>query len=477
MHLDVPMLDAVDGSELAAYRRTLLGRFDDRVLTTTTARIGMGVLLGAVLIVGSFHFIRKIDQTQDSLPRAGGERHRTALGRWLPTAKLLTEDGGQNPYGYGHWFPTPPMVLLSLVPLTQLGYIGAGVVWAALMVAAFLFAMFVVIRSLGREGFSVPLGVLLATGVFSMRPIYSEITRGNVNLFMMFWLALAWGLYVRKHDFWAGILVALAVVTKITPALVIVYFLYKRAWRVCAGAGVGLVLVFGVIPSLLLGIDTNGDYLRTWFQMLVAPFAIEGYVTRAIENQSLIGVTMRLLSNAGVLSIQLMPADQLLTAGMEDDMMRPATTLGLLLKPTLVLPILGWLAWCCRTRCPDRRDVRHLLEFGMVLLAMLLLSERTWKHHATTLPIVFLGVWYALTCMDWSDRFRRWFVAGLVVQFLLLVASSQGILQDKAADMALDGGAFCWGLVLCLVQAGILIRATRPRMPSPEEPPMPSAAM
>jgi hypothetical protein len=366
------------------------------------------------------------------------------------------------------------MVLLSLVPLTKLGYIGAGLLWAALMITAFLFAMFVMIRSLGREGFSVPLGVLLAAGIFSMRPIYSEITRGNVNLFMMLWLALAWGLYVRKHDFWAGLFVALAVVTKITPALVIVYFLYKRAWRVCAGAGVGLVLLFGVIPSLLLGIDTNSDYLRTWFEMLVAPFAIEGYVTYAINNQSLIGVAMRLLSNAGVLSVELMPADQLASAGMEDDMIRPATMLGQLLKPALVLPVLGWLAWCCRTRCPDRRDPRHLLEFGMVLLAMLLLCERTWKHHATTLPIVFLGVWYVLTCLDGSDRFRRWFVAGLVVQFLLLVASSQGLLQDRAADLALDGGVFCWGLVLCFVQTGILVRSVRPPTPSVASPPIPS---
>ncbi len=456
-----------DCAELVAYRRTLLGRFDERWLTTTAARVVLGILLGAVLVVGAAQFVSKIVKTQPSLYRAGGERHRTALGRWLPTAELLTRsDTDEHPYGNGHWFPTPPMVLLSLVPLTKLGYLGAGLAWAGLKIAGFLFAMYVVVRSLGREAYGVPLGVLLAAGIFSVRPIYSDITHGNLNIFMMVWLAVAWGLYVRKHDFWAGIFVALAVVTKITPALVIVYFLYKRAWRVCIGAGVGLVLLFGVIPSLMLGIETNGDYLRTWFEMLVAPFAIEGYVTYAVENQSLIGVATRLLSNAGVLAVDSMSVVDLEAAGMDDEMIRPATALGKLLKPALVLPILGWLAWCCQTKGPDRRDARHLLEFGMVLLAMLLLSERTWKHHATTLPIVFLGVWYVLTCIDWSDRFRRWFVAGLVVQFLLLVASSQGILQDRAADLALDGGVFCWGLVRGFVQVGILVRRARVPMPS-----------
>ncbi len=467
MQMDASQTVAADCPELAAYQRTLLGRFDQRMLTTTTARIVLAVLLGAVLLVGSVQFVLKIRETQFSQWRTGGQRHSTALGRWLPTAELLTNsDTDEHPYGNGHWFPTPPMVLLSLVPLTKLGYVGAGLVWATLKIAVFLFAMFVLIRSLGRESFGVPLGVLLAAGIFSTRPIYSDITHGNLNIFMMFWLAMAWGLYVRKLDFWAGIFVALAVVTKITPALVIVYFLYKRAWRVCAGAGVGLVLLFGVIPSLLLGIETNGDYLRTWFDMLVAPFAVEGYVTYDVDNQSLIGVAMRLLSNAGILSIESMTAAQLASAGMENDMIRPATIFGRLLKPAVVLPVLGWLAWCCRTRSPNRRDPRHLLEFGMVLLAMLLLSERTWKHHATTLPIVFLGVWYVLTCIDWSDRFRRWFVTGLIVQFLLLVASSQGILQDRAADLALDGGVFCWGLVLCFVQAGILVRGARLLTPS-----------
>ncbi|MFQ5502042.1 MAG: glycosyltransferase family 87 protein [Phycisphaerae bacterium] len=460
---DEGWLDALNTPELESYQRTLLGRFDARVLNTRPARVILGVLLAAALVAPAVQSVLMIREIKETPWRAGGDRHRTALGRWIPTAELVVDEHAKGyPYGFGHWFPTPPMVLIALVPLSKLGYVGAGIVWAFLKIVGFVAAMGLLVKGLGREVFAVPLGVLLATAVFSFRPILSDLQHGNLNIFMMIWLALAWVLYVRGRDFSAGLLVALAIVTKLTPALVLVYFVYKRSWRVCLGAGVGIVCLFVIVPGLLLGFERNFEYLHTWFEMLVAPYAIHGYATKSITNQSLIGVAMRLLSNAGILSIEHMPDAMVERTGM-DWMVRPATWLGHLLKPAITLSVVGALAWLCRGKDAARRDPRRLLEFGLVLLAMLLLSERTWKHHATTLPIVYLGVWYALTCVDWSDRFRAWFVAGLGVQFALLVGSTQGLMGDRLANLMLDGGVFCWGLLLCFVQTGILLAALNRR--------------
>ncbi len=329
--------------------------------------------------------------------------------------------------------------------------------------------MYLLIRSLGREYMAVPVGVLMMAAIFGLRPVFSDIQHANLNTFMMVWLALAWVLYMGKHDYWAGIFVGLAIVTKITPGLVLLYFLYKREWKVCIGTAAGLVLFVLVLPGLYLGFAHNTDLLREWFHMLVAPFALEGYASLEIPNQSLFGVVMRLASNAGIMEIEHMPAKQALTVGMEE-MARPATLLGRIARPLIGLGMIGALMWLCRTKVSvSRCDPRRLLEFSAVLLAMLLMSERTWKHHATTLPIVFLSVWYVLTCIDWSDRFRAWFVAGLAGQFFLLVAASEGLFRDRLADMMLDGGFFCWGLVLCLIQVGVLLR----RLPSEDAPPSP----
>ncbi len=464
----------------AAYGRTLLGTIDARFLNNRHARIAAAALLAAALIVPTVQFVLKLNDTKKVSYRQSDERARSALGRWLPTAEAVADPASDiNPYGAGHWFPTPPLMLLSLVPLTKLSLTGAGLVWAGAKVIGFVLGMWLVVSGLSGRGrqagvggvhrletgatgqaMAVPLGVLLMAAVFSMRPVISDIQHGNLNVFMMIWLAIAWGLYQRSCDLWAGVFVALAIVTKVTPALALVYFAYKREWRVVIGVGAGLVLFVFVVPGLILGFDTNWTWLSTWFDMLVKPFAVHGYATREITNQSLYGTALRLLSNAKVLSIEHMPDAMAMASGMED-MVRPATLPGRMLKPLLVLPIVLTLAWQCRTRGVARNDARLLLEFGLVLLAMLLLSERTWKHHATTLPIVFLGVWYVLTCFDLTDRFRAWFVAGLGAQFFLLVAASEGVFPDRLADKMLDGGFFCWGLLVCFASTALLLSGLR----------------
>ena len=448
----------------AAYDRTLLGRIDHDVLGLPAARIVLLVLLAAILLTPCIQAAVQIRQTDRSAFRETGERRKTALGRWLPTVQMVAATRGQgDPYGYGHWFPTPPMVLLSLIPLSKLGYAAAGLVWALLKAAGFVLVMVLLIRELGRDGEAIPVGVLLMAGIYSLRPVFSDLQHANLNIFVLVWLGLAWWLYVRGQDFGAGLFVALAVVTKVTPGLALAYFLYKRAWRVAAGAAVGLVLFVLVAPGLYFGFERNLVLLREWFDMLAAPFVLHGYATLEIENQSLYGVLLRVLSNGGLLAIDHMPTMQALNAGMES-MARPATAAGQLLKPALSVGFLAALAWLCRTKAASRRDPRLLLEFGLVLLAMLLMGERTWKHHATTLPLVYLGVWWVLTCHPWSDRFRAWCVAGLVVQIVLLLGTSEGLLGDRLGNLALDGGVFCWGLVLCFVQTAVLLRAAdRPR--------------
>jgi len=448
---------------LDAYGHTLLGDFDRRFLTNRAAWIAFAVLLSVLLAVFSIKPIRNI-QLEDGSPwREGGTRHKTALGRWLPTAQALAEQGPQaDPYGRGHWFPTPTLVLIALVPLTKVGYTTAGVIWAALKIIGFLGVMFLLIREVGRDALAVPLGVLIMTVLFGLRPVVGDIQHANLNIFMMIWLTLAWVLYMRKRDFWAGLFIGLAIVTKVTPALLLVFFIYKRCWRVCLGAGVGLLLFALVIPGVYLGFLENIRLLCNWFDMLVAPYALHGYATLEIPNQSLYGTLLRLLSNAGVLSIQAMPSLEAWDTGMED-MVRPDGTLGRLLRPAIGLMTVGALAWLCRGRRASRRDPRAILEFALVLLAMLLLSERTWKHHATMLPIVYLAVWYGLTCLDWSPRFRGWFVGGLVVQLFLLLGTSQGLVGEDLAELLLDGGVFCWGLLLCFVQVGVMLCMLRRR--------------
>lgn len=467
-------LDRMDPLARAAYQTTLLGRFDERILSRPHVDKIIWAILFAILVTAGVQAAVKIRDVDSSAFRASGERRKTALGRWMPDAQALA--AGENPYGPGHWFPTPPLVLICLVPFSKMPHALAGGLWAALKIAGVALALVSLHRALAKKGVVVPTGVWLMTAIFGTRAVFSDIQHANVNTFVLIWLALAWTLFLNGKDFWAGILVAAAIVTKITPALLLLYFVYKRAWRVCLGGVVGVGIFFFVLPGVSVGFARNWALLTSWYHMLVEPFAREGYAALEIANQSLYGVLVRLLSNAGLLSIAHMPDQQAWASGMEE-MARPVTALGRLLRPAITLTALAALAWLCRAKTAKRHDPRLLLEYGLVLLAMLLLSERTWKHHATTLSLIYLGIWYALTCLPWSEKFRAWLVAGLVVQLVLLVGLSEGLVGDRLADRALDGGLFCWGLVLCFVQSAIMMRALQAREPSGIAPgPTPQAA-
>lgn len=460
-----PLAGATQVGDTAEYETTLLGRIDRAWRGANYSNIILIVLAG-ILVIPGYQSARAIRKTEVSVVRADGIRRATALGRWMADAEALTRvaaaatvaDAGprNNPYGYGHWFPTPTFVLMCLVPLWKMGVVAAAAVWAGLKIAGIAGVLWLLLRSIGPAGSVVPSGVLAMTLAFALRALVSDLQHANVNIFVFIWLGLTWWAYVHRRDGWAGIFLALAIVTKVTPALALVYFAYKRAWRVCIFTAIGLVIFVLIVPGAYIGFAKNVDLMGDWFNMLVRPFALEGWAELSIPNQSLWGVVMRVLSNAGVLPVEHMSLIQAERTGQEN-MARPANVAGRMLRPLISLSVVAVLAWACRRKMTDRRNVRYVLEFGLVLLAMMLLSERTWKHHATTLPLVYLAIWFALTHLSWGKLWRGIFVGMLAAQWFMLVASSEGLFGDHLADQLLDGGIFCWGLVLAAIQIVVML--------------------
>ncbi len=488
--------DASLEDDQSCYARSALGRLDARLLGNVHARRLLMVVAGLALIVPSVQFVLKIQQTEYSEFR-GALKHRTAIGRWLPDAQALQD--GEDPYSEGHWFPNPPLVLLALVPFANLPIVVTAVVWSILKIAAVVAGCLLIVRASGRERWNTPLGVLVMAAVFSARPVIGDITHGNINIFVFLQIALGWYLFVRGRDFWSGVVLGLAAATKVTPALLLVYFVYKRAWRVGAGAAVGLIVFVVLIPALLLGFDRNNSLLASWHHQMVAPYVADGFVTVEEVNQSLPGMFMKWAAfphyvrgtwidvwNDSVVdgaSVEPEKLEALIKLRDKLQASEPAVRLadtiagafptevgsaalakrtGQPLMARLSRPNQRWilraanlliiavLAWLCRAPTSDRRDPRLLLELSLVLLAMLLLSERTWKHHLVTLPIIYLATWRVLACYAWSARFRGVFVAGLILQFVFLVLLKSDILMYV--------GVITMGLLLCLLQNAVLLR-------------------
>ncbi len=89
---------------------------------------------------------------------------------------------------------------------------------------------------------------------------------GALGLVLLFLIAATWHLAHRGRDELAGIALGLAAVIKLLPALLILYFLLVRRWRV-AGAAVATAGLLGlVVPLLVLGaqpaLELHGQFFR-----------------------------------------------------------------------------------------------------------------------------------------------------------------------------------------------------------------------
>src|SRR5262249_24504227 len=133
----------------------------------------------------------------------------------------------------------------------------------------------------------------------------------------------------------------------------------------------------------------------------------------------------------------------------------PPEVVRLVIK-VLLAGLLGLLAFFCRTRTRDRRDPRLLGEVALVVLTMLFVSERSWKHHYVTvlLPITYLvSEFFSLRV---GPRGRRALMLSWALCFGLMAGTSPEIgglfVEGQGHEIAQGYGFFMW--------AGVVLYAT-----------------
>jgi hypothetical protein len=375
-----------------------------------------------------------------------------AISRWGP--QLLGLADGEDIY-QTYNYPNPPVMALLLYPVAKLPPLAGALVWFYLKVGMTLLALHWVFRLVESPDRPFPPWARALTVVLSLRPIIGDLQHGNVNLLILFLVVAALTAYRRGRDFWAGIVLGSAIACKVTPALFVPYFLWKRAWRLTAGCAAGLALFLwpGLLPALFLGFEDNQRQLTSWYREMVYPFVVEGKVTSEHNNQSLPGLVVRLTTHSP--SWVIYP-DNVWTPKEYDNLL----DLDLQHARWLIKGCMGLFAlavvWCCRAPTSPRQGWRLSAEFALVLLGMLLFSERTWKHHCVTLLVPFAVLCYHLAVC--GPRLRRYLIGSLTVTTLLMATTSTGLLDDHFAKQAQVYGAY---VVAYLVLASALVTLLR----------------
>jgi hypothetical protein len=160
----------------------------------------------------------------------------------------------------------PPLFLLLFFPLWLLPYKEASYVWYGLSILQIVGILFAIKGMLGAGGISKK--VWLVT-FFAVAQYFVMILHyGNAHLLAIFLLFAGLYSYYYRKEYVAAALIGLSITIKLTPILILPYFVLKKRWGLLLTIA-GFLAVFNLLPSAYFGFDGNLALLEKWFRHVV----------------------------------------------------------------------------------------------------------------------------------------------------------------------------------------------------------------
>lgn len=427
-----------------------IGRIHAALLNVPPARwrVLFLVVLGFLITASSFKYYQKASKPSDL-----GTYTRTAFLRWRPQIMGGAHADGRPIVGLMqgadayklYVYPNPPIMAVVLWPFMSLPPMLGAMMWfyakVGMAIACFLWAF----RCVAEAGWTMPDWAKGLTVLLGLHPVLGDLSHGNVNIFIAFLVMAMLELIRRNRDLAAGIVLGLAIACKVTPALFLPYFVWKRSGKMVAASLAGLALWLFVVPGAIFGMERNVTLLTSWFDGMVRPFLVEGQVTSEHANQSIPGVVFRLLtSEPSVVGYD--EDDRPFGAEFHNftDIGEPAAKWVIRgCQGAFVLAVVA-LCWAPLARRGPRSGVWFAAECSLIVLGMLLFSERTWKHHGVVLILPYATLIGFLAQRPLSPVLRAgitW-ILGLVAILTLGPSLAGGDAQDLALTYGSHTTAF-----------------------------------
>jgi len=279
---------------------------------------------------------------------------------WQPLADALNVPAFAPPYRY------PPLLAVLIMPLLALPPRVAGFVWTIANTIAVMGAVAVLAEILPGGRKRLPWMWLIAV---LFVPVLSTLYSGQVNALVLLSIALALWASQRNRPTEAGLALSLGIMLKLMPLTLVVYFLWRRQWRVVIGAIAGLAIL-----ALLCIPFVGWDAMWSYGQHMALKADPHQFEVKP-QNQALVGFFSRILTSYswGTPWADNPPLAWALGRG-----------LGLILLGATFL-----LCW------PGRPVGRLLMEeTSLVIIATLLFPSICWYHYLMLLLIpLFTLLW------------------------------------------------------------------------------------
>lgn len=372
---------------------------------------------------------------------------RNALLRWEPVYEAL--ERGEPIYETGaEGYPTLPVTLLLMAPFRALGPTLGPLAWAAFKLLLAWWMVLAALRLAGGAAGRWPPWALALVLLLSFRVLHSDVQHGNLNLVVGATVVAALVSLARGRALVAGTWIGLGGALKVTPLLGVLWLARKGSARGVLGVALGLAL--GVLaPGPWLGFERSLELAGRWWEQMIVPYVAGRELTLLQTehiNQSLLGVLSRWTTDG--VAIEARPPVHPTDVRVDVLSLSPGAFRALHLAASATVGVALLLLWR-RGRAP----LRLLGEVALLGLGMLLLSERSWKHHYVLLPlpVVFLA-WQLV-----QRRHRGVAGAGLALAFGLFGLTGEAFLGERWSDLAEAWGAYLLGALVLFAACGAVL--------------------
>jgi hypothetical protein len=397
----------------------------------------------------------------------------------------------KNPRGWHYLYP--PLFAILLAPLASLDPQWQVMIWFAISVLAGcgcfwecrrLLAWLELPENLGSFGASATAdsfpGVLLWLTVATiLLPVLNCLQRGQLGVVLLYFLLLGLRMAMTARNGWTaaagGIVLALPVAIKLTPALPVAFLCWqsliarpngqnraadwKRAGGLISGVAAGLLLFIVVAPSAVVGTSRNAEYLSSWIHRVAANRdvgTLNDFNLHSVRNQSLtnsaylMGNSIASILGAGIDPVASDDNHWKTDPALSTPMDQPAVYFALLGLRVLLLVMLLAAGWkSARYGGPLAMSA----AFALACMLTLLVSPLSWVHHF----VLWLPALWLVPFWLWRQDRRPWAVG------LLLAAGSlvwiHYLLLPIAGRFGLLGiGATVWFMIAAMA----LLRSREP---------------
>ncbi|MGO9556379.1 MAG: glycosyltransferase family 87 protein [Syntrophobacteraceae bacterium] len=241
--------------------------------------IGLSLLLITIIVFGAITEYRS----------AFLKRRMTDIGPYLRAAWSVRTGGDMYKItdDRGWHYVYPPLFAILMTPLAdpphgedRTGYLPYEVtvgLWYMITMALGVAGIEILARSVedpfrnlaagrGRR-FSQRWWALRTFPLLILLPAIGEAqSRGQVNLLIAFFLCCVAASTLKGRRFRAGLWLSAAICVKVIPAILLVFPLWRRDWRMLSGSAVGLLAGLILVPLVVLGPARTASLYKSFYQ-------------------------------------------------------------------------------------------------------------------------------------------------------------------------------------------------------------------